>query len=127
VLPAPAEPLGVEELELDDGELDEEPPLALSFFSSAELDEELEPDGVDGAAVVPEAELEDDGELLGEVVAPEPDGDVVDEDEVAPAGARLLSARSQPARTAAPNAMETAIARVESFMWPPWLGYVGYG
>ena len=129
VLPAPAEPLG--ELELDeDGLLDEEPPLALSFFCrSVELDEELEPDGA-GAAVVPEAEFEELGEVLGEVVAPEPDGEVVDEDEDPPAGAREappLSDLLQPLITAAPNARETARARVENFMGPPWLGYGNTG
>jgi len=129
VLPAPAEP-PLEELEegaaLDD---DEAPPLALSFFwMSTEVDEELEPEGAalepEGDDVVPEAELEDEpGAVLGEAV--EPDGAVVlDEDEPVAPGARLaLLLSPQPARTAAPNAMETAIARVESFMWPPWLGY----
>jgi hypothetical protein len=118
VLPAPAAPLG---------ELDEAPPLALSFFcvSLEELDE-LEPEGA-GAAVVPEAELEDEpGVALGEVVAPEPDGEVVEDDEVEPAGAREappLSALLQPAIMAPPNATEIASARVETFMWPPWLGY----
>jgi hypothetical protein len=130
VLPAPAEPLG--EVELDeDGLLDEEPPLALSFFcSSLELDEELEPEpeGValdDGELVVPDAELEEPGVVLGEVVAPEPDG-VVGDDELEPAGAREaapLSDLLQPLITAAPNARETARARVENFMGPPWLGY----
>jgi hypothetical protein len=130
VAPAPAEPLGVEELELEDGELDEEPPLALSFFwMSTEVDEELEPDGGvlddEGAAVVPEAELEDEpGVALGEVVAPEPEGVVVDEDELDPAGPRVgLSDLLQPAIIAPPNARETASASVESFIWPPWLGY----
>jgi hypothetical protein len=130
VEPAPAEPLGDdEELELD-GELDEAPPLALSFFCvSLELDEELEGlalDGeeLDGELVVPEAEPEDEpGVALGEVVAPEPEGEVV-EDEVEPAGAReALSDLLQPAINAPPNARETARARVETFMWPPWLGY----
>ena len=128
VEPAPAEPLTLEEPEgagaaLED---DEEPPLALSFFwMSIEVDEELEPEGAalfDGAAVVPEAELED---APGAVVAPEPDGEVVVEDEDAPAGARpaLLSVLSQPASAAAPNAREIERAKVESFMRPPWLGY----
>jgi hypothetical protein len=127
VEPAPAEPLTLEE---PDGagaalEDDEEPPLALSFFwISIEVDEELEPEGAAvfaGALVVPEAELEDEP---GALVAPEPDGEVVVEDEDAPAGARvLLSVLSQPARAAAPNASEIERAKVESFMRPPWLGY----
>jgi hypothetical protein len=123
--PAPAEPLG----ELLDGaalEEDEEPPLALSFFwTSIEVDEELEPEGVEGEAVVPEAELEDEGAVLGELVAPEPDGLVVEDDDVEPAGARdaPLSVLLQPAIIAPPNAREIARARVETFMWPPWLGY----
>jgi hypothetical protein len=110
-------------VELDDGELlDDEPPLALSFFcTSVELDEELEPEGVedDGEAVVPEAELEDEGEVLGEVVAPEPDGVVADEDELEPAGPRAappLSDLLQPAIMAPPNATEIARASVETFM-----------
>src|SRR5205814_2627249 len=70
---------------------------------STEVDEELEPEGA--------------------VVAPEPAGVVVEEDELAPAGARGFSDLLQPAITAAPNARETARANVESFMGPPWLGY----
>ena len=125
VEPAPAEPL-----EEPDGagaalEDDEEPPLALSFFwTSIEVDEELEPEGavlLAGALVVPEAEFEDEP---GALVAPEPDGEVVVEDEDAPAGARpALSPLSQPASAAAPNAREIERAKVESFMRPPWLGY----
>ena len=121
--PAPAAPLGLDEPELDGEVLDEDeeaPPLAWSFFwMSTEVDEELEPEGgvVLGAAVVPEAELDDEGAVLGEAV--EPEGEVLDE----PAGPRF-SPRSQPASAAAPNARETARANVETFMWPPWLGYV---
>lgn len=109
VEPAPAEPLV--EPELDGAALDDEeaPPLALSFFwMSTEVDDELEP------------ELE--GAVLGAAV--EPDGEVVLDELDAPAGARLLFALSPHAvRAAAPNARETASARVETFMWPPWLGY----
>jgi hypothetical protein len=137
VEPAPAEPLG-EELELElDGELDDAPPLALSFFcASLELEDEL--DGA-GALVVPEAELEDEpGVELGELVVPEPDMEpepepvvapepegVVELEEDAPLGAfePPLSDLLQPAIIAPPNARETASARVESFIWPPWLGY----
>lgn len=110
----------------------------MSFFcASLELEDEL--DGA-GALVVPEAELEDEpGVALGElvvpepdieleepgVVAPEPDGEVVEDEDDAPAGALEppLSALLQPAIIAPPNARETARARVESFIWPPWLGY----
>lgn len=142
VEPAPAEPLGEDELELD-GELDEAPPLALSFFC-ASLDDELDDGELAeplGELVVPEAELEDEpgvvalGELvvpepdmepeeLGEVVEPEPEG-VVELEEDAPLGALdpALSDLPQPAIIAPPNARETARARVENFIWPPWLGY----
>ncbi|HEY5897995.1 MAG TPA: hypothetical protein VIV54_10545 [Burkholderiales bacterium] len=115
VAPAPAVPLPLVDEELD-GLVDEEPPLALSFFwMSTEVDEELEPDGaVLGAAVVP---ADEDEEPDGEVVAPE--GAVVDEE---------LDERSAPRSHAvssvAPSAMETATAMAESLMWPPWLGYV---
>jgi hypothetical protein len=68
----------------------------------AELDEELEPDGVDGV-----------------VVAPLPE---VDEDEERSAAGRS-GPRSQPPIKVAPSARETATARLENFMWPPWLGY----
>jgi hypothetical protein len=119
--PAPAEPLRLEEPEVDGWLLDEDedaPPLALSFFwMSIDVDEELEPEGAALGDVLDE-ELDDGG-----VVEPAPDGVVVLDELDAPEGARLLSVRSQPASTAAPNAMETARARVENFMGPPWLGY----
>jgi hypothetical protein len=103
------EELGVE---LED---DEAPPPAESFFwVSIELeDEELEGelDAPDGVLVEPEDDAAPDGELAGLVV--------VDEDPVA---ARSL-ARSQAVSRLAPSAMETAIAMVDSLMWPPWLGY----
>lgn len=117
--PLAAEPLGVE-LELDGVLLDEDeddPPLALSFFvlRSIEVDEELEPEGaVLGAAVVPLAD--EDVEPDGAVVAP--DGEVVvDELE------ERSAARSHAVISVAPSASETATARVETLMWPPWLGY----
>ncbi|HWI35735.1 MAG TPA: hypothetical protein VNU64_04715 [Burkholderiales bacterium] len=130
-----------DELELD-GELDDAPPLALSFFcASLELDDELdgELEGA-GALVVPEAELEDEpGVALGELVVPEPDVELEDEPGVvapepegvvaleddAPLGALEppLSDLLQPAIIAPPNARETARARVETFIGPPWLGY----
>ena len=121
VEPEAAEPLMLEEPEGAGAALDEddEPPEAWSFFwISIEVDEELEPEpegAALGAAVVPEAELEDEP---GAAVLP--DGEVV-VDELDEAGVRgVLS--PQPARTVAPNAMETASAIVESFMRPPWLG-----
>ena len=116
--PLAAEPLGVE-LELDGVLLDEDeddPPLALSFlFRSIDVDEELEPEGaVLGAAVVPLAD--EDVEPDGAVVAP--DGEVVvDELE------ERSAARSHAVISVAPSASETATARVETLMWPPWLGY----
>ena len=137
--PAPAAPPLVEP-ELEGAALDEDeaPPLASFLGASLELDEDAAPEGeLLGEVVEPDEDAAPDGELgvvalpetdedeepAGAPVEPEPEGAVVLDDEDAPAGARLLSARSQPARTAAPNAMETARARVESFMWPPWLGY----
>jgi hypothetical protein len=78
----------------------------------AEL-EELEPDGLLGVLAAPDEELEPEGD--GVVVAPEP------ELEEEPAG--RSGPRSQPAIRAAPSARETATARFENFMWPPWLGY----
>ncbi|HUQ76776.1 MAG TPA: hypothetical protein VM183_18805 [Burkholderiales bacterium] len=116
--PAPAAPPVVPaEPELEGAALDEDdaPPLALSFLlMSIDVDEELEPEGAALGDVVDE-ELDE-----GAVLEPAPDGLVVLDELDAPAG--LLSARSQPASTAAPNAMETATAKVENFMWPPWLG-----
>lgn len=137
VEPAPAVPPVVEDEELDGLVDEDEPPLALSFFwMSIEVDEELEPEGavlvlgvpladeddepdgeVLGAAVVPLADEDELGAVLGEVVAPE-GALVVEELEDA------LSARSHPASTAAPNARETARANVENFMW---CGLRGWG
>jgi len=81
---------------------------------AAEL--ELEPDGELGVVAEPEAELELDGGVDGVVVLPLPE--VEDERD---AGFGLLS--PQPAISAPPSARETATANVETFMWPPWLGY----
>jgi hypothetical protein len=132
--PLAAEPLGVE-LELDGAVLDEdedEPPLALSFFvfRSIEVDEELEPDGaLVLGEVVPEADEDEDG-VLGVAVVPladdedepgavvEPDGAVV-EDELEERSAP----RSHAVISVAPSARETATARVDILMGPPWLGY----
>lgn len=85
----------------------------------ADEGEEDEPAGDEGVAVDPEPEAApDDGGDEG-VVAVEP------EVEPAPEGAVVVSLALSPqaVRTLAPNARETAIARVESLMCPPWLGY----
>ena len=117
--PAPAEPLGLVEVEGALDEDEDEPPLAWSFlFRSIEVDEELEPDGaVLGVLVVPPADDEDDEPGA----AVEPEGAVDDE----------LDERSAPRSHAvisdAPSARETATAMVESLMWPPWLGYRNQG
>ena len=113
--PAPAEPLGVPELDgavIDEDE--DDPPLAWSFLlRSIEVDEELE---LGGVAVVPPADDEDDEP--GAVVAPE-EGEVEDElDE-------RSAPRSHAAISDAPSARETAIAIVDNLMGPPWLGYKG--
>jgi hypothetical protein len=113
--PAPAEPLGLPEL--DGAVLDEDdaPPLAWSFLlMSIEVDEELEPEGVLGVAVVPPADDEDDEPGA----AVEPEGAVEDEDE-------RSAPRSHAVISDAPSARETATAMVENLMWPPWLGYKG--
>jgi hypothetical protein len=112
-------------LELDELGLDEEPAPALpealpvapplaSFFDMSVEDEEepeAEPDGedgVDGVVVEPEDDAEPDGDV-GEVVVPR--------------DAERSPPRSQPATSAVPSATDTATARTESLMWPPWLGY----
>jgi hypothetical protein len=82
-------------------ELDElEPEGGVLGVTLTEPDEELEPDGVDG------------------VVVPLPE---VDEDEEERSAAGRSGPRSQPVRVA-PSARETAATRIETFMWPPWLG-----
>ena len=129
--PAPAAPPLVPELgaELDD---DDAPPLAGLLVVSLELDE-LEPEGLAlGELLEPDEDALPEGDVLGEVVAPpladeddEPEGGVVE-----PEGAvdEELEERSAPRSHAviseAPSARETATARVESLMWPPWLGYL---
>ena len=111
--PAPAAPP-----ELDGEELDEEaPPLAGLLVVSLELDEELEPDGAAlGELLDPDEDALPEGDVLGEVVAPE--GAVLDEELE-----DLSAPRSHAVISEAPSARETATARVESLMWPPWLGY----
>jgi hypothetical protein len=126
--PAPAAPP-----ELDGEELDDDaPPLAGLLVVSLELDDELEPEGLAlGELLDPDEDALPEGDVLGEVVAPLPD----DEDEepdgevVAPEGAVLdeelerSAPRSHAVISEAPSARETATARVENLMWPPWLGY----
>ncbi len=100
---------------------DDAPPPDWLFSSVLEDGEEL--DGVDD--IEPEAEPELDGE--DGVVAPleddapdgELDGLVEDEEPVADLPPPPLS---HAASRLAPNAMETAIARVDNLMGPPWLG-----
>ena len=91
---------------LDDGAL-LEPPDAGAVGDA--LDEELELLSVD---IEPEAEPEGDaGEVAGEVVEP------ADEDEPgALAPVFPAPSRSQPVRTLAPSARDTAAARIESLM-----------
>lgn len=112
------------------------PPAAEpDFFSSsgavvADEEEEDEPAGDEGVAVEPvepEPDIEPEPEAApdeeGEegFVAVEPELEV----EPAPEGEVVVSPALSPqaVRTLAPNARETAIARVESLMCPPWLGY----
>ena len=96
------------------------------------MDEELDPEGA--GAAPPEDDEDAEPEGLDGVVAPpaddedEPEGDVVEPEGAVDDDEELLSApRSHAARSAAPNAMETATAIVESLMWPPWLGYWSKG
>jgi hypothetical protein len=126
VAPLPAEPL-------EDGLEDEDdapPPDWLFCWSGLVADELLDGEELDGEELIePEAEPEDDG--VDGVVAPlddEDDGEVDDGlDEVLdePVAARSEPPLSHAVSKLAPSAMETAIARVESLMWPPWLGYLG--
>ena len=110
--PAPAAPP-----ELDGEELDDDaPPLAGLLVVSLELDE-LEPDRAAlGELLEPDEDALPEGDVLGEVVAPE--GAVLDEELE-----DLSAPRSHAVISEAPSARETATARVENLMWPPWLGY----
>jgi hypothetical protein len=121
VEPLPAEPFVLLEALLG---LDEAPPPDGLFWSvlDDELDEgeelggvaleELEaPEGDDGVV----APLDED-ELDGGV-----DGVVVLEDDE-PVAALSLPARSHAVSRLAPSATETAMARVDNLMGPPWLG-----
>ena len=111
--PAPAAPP-----ELDGEELDDDaPPLAGLLVVSLELDDELEPEGLAlGELLEPDEDALPEGDVLGEVVAPE--GAVLDEELE-----DLSAPRSHAVISEAPSARETATARVENLMWPPWLGY----
>ena len=81
-------------------ELEElEPDGGVLGVTVAELDEELEPDGVDGVVVAPLPEVDEERSAAGR-----------------------SGPRSQPPIKVAPSARETATARLENFMWPPWLG-----
>ena len=104
-----------EALELD------EPPEA-GVVGEA-LDEELELLSEDeGAVTEPEA----DPEAEPGAVEDEPDGEVVepaDEDEPGALAPVLLASLSQAVSKLAPSARDTAVARMESLMRPPWLGY----
>jgi 5-methyltetrahydropteroyltriglutamate--homocysteine methyltransferase len=113
--PLAALPLGCDgaalELELDEppeagalGEAEDELELLSLLLMSTDAEPEVELDGVLGVVVAPADE--DD----------EPEGGVVFETVRSPS-------RSQPVSNPAPSARDTATARVESFMWPPWLGY----
>lgn len=87
-----------------------------------ELDEPPEALSVDeGAVTEPEAEPEADGG-----VEDEPEGEVVepaDEDEPGALAPVLLASLSQAVSKLAPSARDTAVARMDSLMRPPWLGY----
>lgn len=106
-----------EALELD------EPPEAGAAGEA--LDEELELLSEDeGAVTEPEAEPEAEPGAVED----EPDGGVVepaDEDEEEPGALApvLLASLSQAVSKLAPSARDTAVARRESLMRPPWLGY----
>jgi hypothetical protein len=103
------------ELELD------EPPEAGAAGEA--LDEELELLSEDeGAVTEPEAEPEAEPGAVED----EPDGEVVepaDEDEPGALAPVLLASLSQAVSKLAPSARDTAVARRESLMRPPWLGY----
>ena len=122
VLPAPVELEGLEGLVVAPPEAEPDALPDPGFAGSVAL-------GELGAA--PEDELDE----LGEVAELPPEGDVVDEDELEPVldgGVELAPLLVLPLvvprvvslswpQAARPKAMATAIARVESFMCPPWL------
>lgn len=133
--PAPAAPPLVPELDGEELDDDDAPPLAGLLVVSLELDE-LEPEGLAlGVLLEPDEDALPEGEVLGEVVAPpladedeEPDGEVVEPEGAVDEELEDLSApRSHAVISEAPSARETATARVESLMRPPWLGYLMQG
>jgi hypothetical protein len=104
------------ELELD------EPPEAGAAGEALD-DEELELLSAEDEPGVtePEAEPEADGG-----VEDEPEGEVVepaDEDEPGALAPVFVASRSQAVSRLAPSARDTAVARMDSLMRPPWLGY----
>ena len=114
------EPLAALPLGVDDGlaELELDAPPDAGALGEA-LDDELELLSVDDEPIEPEAEpdAEPEGVVDGEEVAPE------DELELGDFAPGAEPSRSQAVSRLAPSAMETAAARIESLMWPPWLGY----
>lgn len=122
VAPLPAVPLA-EPLEL--GVDDEAPPPDWLFWSEL-VEDELDGEELDGVEpMLEDDEDEPEGEVDGVEVAPledVPDG-VDDDGLVAEEPAPLwLPPRSQAVRSEAPSARETAIANLDTFMGPPWLG-----
>jgi hypothetical protein len=115
-----APPLGLGELALGDEELELAPALGELAPPEAEpgLDFEasLEPD--------PAAELDDDPGLVGDEEAPL-DGDELGEDavlELDEPGVEEVFESPPRSHAASPKARATAVARIESFMSPPWVG-----
>jgi hypothetical protein len=100
-----------EALELD------EPPEAGALGEA--LDEELELLSLDEGAVT-EPEAEPEAEPDGGVVEP---ADEDDEEPGALAPVLVVASRSHAVSRLAPSARDTAVARMESLMRPPWLGY----
>jgi hypothetical protein len=115
--PLAALPLGVED-GLAELELDAPPDAGELGEALDELDELL---SVDDEPIEPEVEpdAEPEGVDDGEEVAPEDEVELGDFAPVLPAP----PSRSQAVSRLAPSAMDTAAARIESLMWPPWLGY----
>jgi hypothetical protein len=113
VPPLAALPLGdVGALEL---ELDEPPDAPEAGALGEALDEELELLSLD---MEPDTEPDGDAGEAGEVVEP-----ADEEDPGARAPVLFVASRSQAVSRLAPIAIDTAAARIESLMWPPWLGY----
>lgn len=119
------------ELELELGLLE----LGLLALGEAALEPpEAEPDAepdfvvsLDADPLIPAEELDEEPGLDGEVDALPPlDGEVLGEVavlELEEPGAVEVLPESPRSHAASPNASATATASVESFMFPPWLGY----